>query len=304
MKKNFIVEIFKHQRYSMFFVIIVCSILLLLSTFFPYNASSEYNSYQKVKDITGSYLMFIPILIIFIALTGMTSFFIVYSKILMEIEMFPPYILILITGITGLILNIILLVITSISKCTMDNFLHNICIVVNEAGQYYDNLLIYFSNMKSRYDDDSQKTNFFLEIFLVIPLYLVFSFGEYVCLIYSIYYLNPNYTLIKEPIYFGILRLIFLFYNINDLSPFLYLSQFFLLELAEIFAFFGYLVYLEIIELRFCGFDANLKRKIMNRTDHEKIETMNELNIINDGNYNNEEDERLSSISSYNSNKS
>ena len=305
MKKYFVIEIFKHQKYSMFFVIGFCSILLILSTFFPYNASSEYNSYQKVNEITGNYFTFIPILIIFISFTAMTSFFIVYSKVLMEVEMFPPYLLILLTGITGLILNIIVLIITSCSPCTMDNFLKSICIVVKEDKFYYDNILIYFSNLKSRYINNETRSDFFLEIFLVIPLYLIFSFLEFVCQIFSIYYLNPNYILIKEPIYFGTLRLIFLFYNINNLSPVLYLSQFFLLEFAEIFAFLGYLVYLEIIELKFCGLDTNIKRKIINRNDIENKEAMNELNSINEDNdndFDNEKDDSFISNGSYNFN--
>ena len=68
MKKYFIIEIFKHQKYSMYFVIIVCTILLMISTFIPYNESSELNAYQKVNDITGNYFIFIPILLIFIYL--------------------------------------------------------------------------------------------------------------------------------------------------------------------------------------------------------------------------------------------
>ena len=303
MKKYFIIEIFKHQKYSMFFVIGFCSILLILSTFFPYNSSSEYNSYEKVKEITGNYFAFIPILIIFISFTGMTSFFIVYSKVLMEIEMFPPYLLILLTGITGLILNIIVLIFTSFFPCKMENFLKSICIVVNKEGFYYDNLLIYFSNLKSRYINEETRSDFFLEIFLVIPLYLIFSFLEYVCQIFSIYYLNPNYILIKEPIYFGTLRLIFLFYNITNLSPVLYLSQFFLLEFAEVLAFLGYLVYLEVIELNFCGLDTNIKRKIINRNVEENKETINELKIIsedNDSDFDNERnDDSFISNNSY-----
>ena len=122
MKKYFIIEIFKHQKYSMYFVIIVCTILLMTSTFIPYNESSELNAYQKVNDITGSYFTFIPILLIFISFTAMTSFYIVYSKNLMEIEMMPPYILIAIMGVTGLILNLIVLIFTSNFSCKMGNF--------------------------------------------------------------------------------------------------------------------------------------------------------------------------------------
>ena len=96
--------------------------------------------------------------------------------------------------------------------------------------------------------------------------------------------MNPNYILIKEPIYFGTLRLISLFYNINELSSVIYLSQFFLLEFAEILSFLGYLVYLEIIELKFCGLDTNIKRRILNRNDNEKEKAIKELNLIKEGN--------------------
>ena len=280
MKRHYVVQIFRHQKYSMILVIVVCTILLLLSTFFPYNEQSDKNAYQKVKEITGNYSYFLLFLIIFVLYTCATSFFIVYSKALMEIEMIPPYMIILITGIIGLILNFILLTFTSIFKCTMDNFIKNICITFNKEGAFYDNLLIYFSNLKSIYNDDSTRSQFFIEIFVVYPLYLIFSFLELVCQIFAIYYLNPNYILIYDPIYFGILRMIFLFYNIKTISTFIYIYQFLLLESAEIFAFLGYLVYLEVLELKFCGLDHDLKRHIIYRNDYETNKALNELQII------------------------
>ena len=54
------------------------------------------------------------------------------------------------------------------------------------------------------------------------------------------------------------------------------------MEFAEIFAFFGYLVYLEILELKFCGLDKDLKRKIIKRNDLETNKTLNELQLISD----------------------
>ena len=284
MKRHFIIQIFRHQKYSMIFVIVICTILLLLSTFFSYNEQSDKNAYQKVKAITGSYSYFLLFLFLFIILNCMTAFFLVYSKALMEIEMIPPYIIILITGIIGLILNLILLAFTSRFKCTMNNFIKNICIAFSNEGAYYDNLLIYFSNMKLKYNDSSKSKEFFIEIFVVYPFYLIFSFLEFACQMFAVYYLDPNYILIKDPIYFGILRLILLFYNIKNLSTYLYIYQFFLLEFAEIFAFLGYLVYLEILELRFCGLDQDLRRKIIARTAKETNKTLNEMQIISDDN--------------------
>ena len=177
----------------------------------------------------------------------------------------------------------------------MDNFLKNICIVFSEEGSYYDNLLIFFKKLKEIYDDDKKK-DFFLEIFLVFPLYLIFSFLEYVCQIFSIYYLNPNYILIKDPIYYGTIRMLFLFYNINNLSPFMYLSQFFLLELAEIFGLLGYLVYLEILELKFCGLDKNIKRRITSRNEDETLLSINELSLINEDNYDIQRNDSFASL--------
>ena len=92
--------------------------------------------------------------------------------------------------------------------------------------------------------------------------------------------MNPNFILIKEPIYYGTLRLVSLIYNIKHISAVMYLSQFFLLEFAEIFGLLGYIVYLEIIELKFCGLDTNIRRKIINRNEDEKDEAMKELNLI------------------------
>ena len=92
--------------------------------------------------------------------------------------------------------------------------------------------------------------------------------------------MNPNYILIKDPIFFGLQRLGSLIYNLENVNEVMYLSQFFLLESAELFGLFGYLVYLEIIELRFCNLDENLKRNILNRTYEANLNAMKEMNIL------------------------
>ena len=47
--------------------------------------------------------------------------------------------------------------------------------------------------------------------------------------------------------------------------------QFIILELAEIFAIIGYLIYLEIIELRFNGLDENIKKNITMRAELDSL---------------------------------
>ena len=47
--------------------------------------------------------------------------------------------------------------------------------------------------------------------------------------------------------------------------------RFFILELAEILALLGECIYLQLIELKFCNFDVNLNKNIINRSKKESI---------------------------------
>ena len=50
-------------------------------------------------------------------------------------------------------------------------------------------------------------------------------------------------------------------------------NNFIILQLAEFFKFIGLLIYLEIIELRFCGLNKNTKINILKRSLKDKIES-------------------------------
>ena len=78
--------------------------------------------------------------------------------------------------------------------------------------------------------------------------------------------LNPNYVLLRDNLYYGTSRLIFFLFNLHkDYKHYMTLTQFILLEMSEILSILGYAVYLEIIELRFCGLDKDLKKNIIER---------------------------------------
>ena len=65
--------------------------------------------------------------------------------------------------------------------------------------------------------------------------------------------------------------------NLNTIITFLLnlsndglkIIHFLITEFTEIFAFLGYIVYLEILELNFCGLNENIKRKIMEKGENE-----------------------------------
>ena len=88
--------------------------------------------------------------------------------------------------------------------------------------------------------------------------------------ILTIYYLNPFYVLMTNNIYHGITEIIF--FIVNKSTDGLVITHFILAEFSEIFAFLGYMVYLEIIELNFCGLGKNLRKVIMEKGENEARE--------------------------------
>ena len=262
MKKYFVTNIYKHQKFSLILIVVICTSLLIISTFFK---DSDLNAYEKVKQLTGFYSFSILIFLGFMLISCMTSFGRVLSKMLMNLKFISPYKIIFDIGLFGVILNSIILLITTLVKCETNNYsiLENFCTVKDGENSYYDNILVYFYDLRK-----SSNYEFYIEIFVLIPIYLILNFLEFACEILIIYYLNPNFILIRDNLYYGISKIMLISYNltINKI-----LWQLIILELAEIFAVFGYLVYLEIIELRFCGFDENLKRKIIIRAEGDTL---------------------------------
>ena len=96
--------------------------------------------------------------------------------------------------------------------------------------------------------------------------------------------------MVRENLYYCIQRFIFIFVNLNNFNNYITLEQFFILQTSEISALLGYSVYLEIIELKFCGLNKDLKRKIIERGERETIHKSNFINN-EDNNENNDFDD-------------
>ena len=301
MKRYFVTNIYKHQKFAIIFILIICLILLIISTFFPYcDDDKDLNSYEIIDDLTSSYLVFIPIFIGFLLISCITAFGRVLSKMLMDQKFISPYIIIIITGIIGFILNSIFLIFTTNYKCYSNDYLAKLsdsfCLVEKDnQNKYHDNINVYFSNLKNRLNGNETtsldslengtflpRTQFFIEVFAIYPLYLIISFLEFTCEIFTIYYLNPTYLLIRDNLYYGTSKIILILYKFDNYSEHITLLQFILLESAEIFSLIGYSVYLEIIELRFYGFDENLKRNIISRGEMDIINTLTDIGIDSD----------------------
>lgn len=302
MDSFFVLNYYNHQIVSLLFIIISNSVLLLVSSFLKNDNSRGKNTYEIIEDLTGNSYSFIFIILAFIVLSSILSYSRVKSKVLMYFNYISPYKIIYYFGLIGTILTAIGLIFVTFYECKGEKeTFQNYCIVSitkedNVTEYYYDNLFKYFEELRENLNNESFK--FYLEVILVTPFYLAINFFEFTCEILTIYYLNPNYVLIRENLYYCIIRFIFIIVNRRDYYNYMTLTQFFILESSEISALLGYMVYFEIIELRFCNLDKDLKRKIIDRgkretegkpTDNEEDKNSVEDSFLEEKNNNNDD---------------
>ena len=245
MKKYFEMDNYKHHKCSIIFMVITCSIFLLISSFLPGSSITEnektLNSYEIIEKLFGSYYYCIVIILFLSFLSFIISFSRTFSKLIMQTKYLSTYSLIFFIGVTGFTLGIIV----SVILCYIDRG---------------NNIMKYFSDLQSHEKD----YKFYVEIFAIYPVYIFSRFLQINFEILVIYYLNPIYALMIT--------------NLNDtftnivlfiLNNFLNYQNFIFSELSEVFALIGYTVYLEILELNFCGLSKNVKRNIISKADKE-----------------------------------
>ena len=263
LKRNFDVNLYNFKKLSLFIILVPTTILLIISSILPYAEDGEKkNVYEKIKEITGNHIYIIPIEISFLLSELFSAYSKVKSKVLMDLRYLSPYLIIIYIGIIGFILSFIALVITPFIKC--DQILcDKICKVEDNGNFYLDNALVYFQTMKeSGYE-------IYMEIFVVFPFFLLINFFQFFCQILVIYYFNPYFILLRDNIYFFFIRLFIIIIYGKNFQEHISLTQFIILECSEIISIIAFLIYLEIIELRFCGLDMHLKKNLLIKSEEE-----------------------------------
>ena len=181
----------------------------------------------------------------------------------------------------------------------------------------YSNKYIYIvksNGFKSYYDyffSSKEKEEILIEIIELVSGMITSYIINYNFLI-IIKYLTPVHIVLLTPIYYFLFKLVLIIYNIiycsfNDWNRFfdtnkiprLY-AKFTLDVFQDIFSLFGFLIYLEIIELKCFGLNYNLREKIINRADHELLGidecTSSTEESINDDINGNNSDDSIESI--------
>jgi hypothetical protein len=267
-------NIYKHQIYSLCFIFFTNIILLTIAATIPKNPD---NNDKTIFEEHGWECALI--LLTYIIFSLISSFTKVATKKLMDINYVSLYKIIFFMGLFGSIFIFITLIFTSIISCNENSKYCKVKKYITDKNDkylsYLDSLPIYLIELKDVFQNNDYK-EFFLEIFVVTPLIICANFIEFTFDMLIILYLDPNYTLISDTIYFGTTKIIE--YKIKGGYSF---SKFSFDYLAEIFALVGYTIYLEIIELRFCGLNNDIKKNIIKRSESESSLKEIELNITN-----------------------
>ena len=218
-------------------------------------------------------------------------------------------------GIFGLILNIILLFISSLIPCGKGDYYHNFCSSVKDVNDvnveeenkeskvsiyYFDNFLYYIRAIRD--DLFRKKDDYCIRRPKDIIIEIIFSFLMSVFGFYKMRFdlsiikeLGVFHLLIPEVIYQFVIDCYIIIYKIiNNIIDKTQITQFIFIIISELFALIGILIYMELIELKFCKLDKNIKRNISKRAI-EDVEAVIELDepftrdsLLDDNNENNE----------------
>ena len=109
-------------------------------------------------------------------------------------------------------------------------------------------------------------------------------------------YLEPNIIFTNSIVVNFIEEIIFYFFVIERDEEYKTLIQFILAELKHIFSLIGSIIYIEMIELRFCNLDYDLRKSIKSRGEFETS-----LGLLYDQEEENEKDKNKNDLELNNS---
>ena len=281
--KMFNIQIYRHQKLSLY-LISIPFILKTITVVFMFCDENNYfkddvinYKYNENKNLLKSlfvahwWLFPIAMILYFIKMV-IDSYIILNIKKIMDFKYVPVNKLLLLYGLFGILYISIFSSITTFISCgKKDNNIYDIyeyiCKVVdkNNDNRYIENYKVYFTG---KYVKDLLYT---LIGAIAYNIYTFFFFQ-------TIKYFNPVYKSFSWPLIFFIHKLI-LIYQINNDESIKYLNASFFLDLSsDISAIIAFLIFLEIIELNFCGLNKNLRKYITLRSKKDS----NYYNIMDD----------------------
>ena len=207
----------------------------------------------------------------------------VKGKYLMDTKSLPPYKIYITIGSIGIFFSFFFMTIFTFVPCkTFNNInkigynyfynntgepleLNNKVCSLKDYDERTKTLYLFYDSIKiiSKEYSNTDKDNM-LEIFLLIPLFFIVDLVNEVSRLMMIRYIDPNIFLIYRYFYFFVFRIIQIAINKGD-EQYMRFDKFALIELEQILACISGLIYIEFLELKFCGLDYELKKNIFRR---------------------------------------
>ena len=273
-------KIYKHQILSLSIILIFSTLLYFINSFIQESNEKcikgddivvfencillKLNVYEKI--IHKLYWYFIPIIIIiYFSAMSCNAYVSVINKWFMDIKYIKISKIISYIGIIGFIFSLISLVILTFISCPREKkFMATVCQLNYNGLLFYDNFM--------SLQDISIDSNFYFELFILIPLYMISNFlGVYFELL-VIKNLDPFYLIPIDTCYYIIYETLDFLFTLSRANLFSNI-RFILGVSSDLISIICCSIYLEIIELHFYNLDENIKKNIIFRSSIDTIST-------------------------------
>ena len=305
-------NIYRHRMLTIIMVVIVSG-TCFISCLFINNYSQNEKKRSIIDIFNGKIYKIIILIVLYLILSFCFCTGIVIQKNLMEYKFISPLKILFSKGISGIISAIIGLTITTKFKCNeelsmekediteMKFFEFFVCSNEYNNNYYYDHFISYFKSFNNgRFKEG-----------ILLSIYSILHFFTELSLILTNKYLSPTHYLIAESM-FSLIHIPLNYLSnasydeiknemsnkekINIINVYNAIIQTFgtriLKFIACFFDFIGYIIYLEIIELKFCELNKNLKKNIEKRASIEGNIENNDDNTSEGSDDENEENKK------------
>ena len=287
--KIFVFKISSHQILGVAISVLVGSILKIYNITITFTSQPSRYYVQNPGVIVFAVLYFLLIIL--------RSYVHTKIKTFLDLKYISHRFLMITYGIAGTIICFITGIVTSNVTCP-NIFFDQVCSFKDNNKFYYDNWYVYYGSGKN------------MAVRLIIIVFgLISYFVNKYYLTLTIKNYTPIHVIFSFPIQFFIEKTFLLIYSAIFHRNTLFtnrtdIKKFLLDESGDIGSIIGFLIYLEIIELNFCGLNFNLKKNIIKRSESDYIESLTSTMIpLKDAFDDDSDDEDDSSNENNNDNK-
>ena len=294
LSEKYLKSFYRHQKLAIYLNLSLCilKIVAICLSLYDRDTGEDHEESDHFEILYMSEKILIPIgIVVYILLISLRSYVNVKIKSLIEhenkqLQYISPSEILMIYGAFGVIICSIICIFTSNFKCIDHQDIKDyLCKVTlnkdNTGGNYFDKFSFYI-----------KKLIHFCDLKEILVEILIIALGSSTFFLYKYFfilvikYLSPVHAIFSYSIYYLLQKIILPINTYIQKGTFIdlnhhveYIEQKYTLAvIGDVIALFGFMIYLEIIQLYFCGLSDNLRNSIMARSDDDyAINNYNEI---------------------------